>query len=58
VYESRPERHSQKPAWFYDVIEQHAPGPYLELFARTPRPGWTSVGLDLGSEVDTWLSSK
>jgi N6-adenosine-specific RNA methylase IME4 len=29
--------HSRKPAELHDVIEQHCPGPYLEMFARAPR---------------------
>ena len=36
--------HSEKPAAFLDVVEQVAPGPYLELFARQPRLGWDSWG--------------
>lgn len=37
-------RHSQKPPAFLDAVEQVAPGPYLELFARAPRLGWDSWG--------------
>lgn len=37
--------HSAKPESFYkDVVEKIARGPYLELFARNRRPGWTCVG--------------
>lgn len=36
--------HSRKPDEFYDVIEECSPGPYLELFARHPRPGWSQWG--------------
>jgi N6-adenosine-specific RNA methylase IME4 len=36
--------HSRKPEEQYDRIEALVPGPYLELFARTTRPGWTSWG--------------
>lgn len=36
--------HSRKPDEFYDLIEQCSPGPYLELFARRPRDGWTQWG--------------
>lgn len=36
--------HSVKPAAFMDVVEQVAPGPYVELFARQPRLGWDSWG--------------
>ena len=36
--------HSEKPDEVYRRIERLYPGPYLELFARTERPGWTSWG--------------
>jgi N6-adenosine-specific RNA methylase IME4 len=28
----------------YDIIESCSPGPYVELFARHPRPGWMQWG--------------
>ncbi len=40
--------HSRKPDEVYDRIEQYAIGPYLEIFARASRPGWTSVGDESG----------
>lgn len=36
--------HSRKPDEQYERIEALFPGPYLELFARTQRPGWTVWG--------------
>src|SRR5262249_28834895 len=33
--------HSRKPDGIHDRIERLVPGPYLELFARQERPGWT-----------------
>jgi N6-adenosine-specific RNA methylase IME4 len=36
--------HSAKPAEFYELVETVSPGPYLELFARGLRRGWTSWG--------------
>jgi len=36
--------HSRKPDQIYDIIEACSPGPYLELFARFRRPGWTQWG--------------
>jgi hypothetical protein len=35
---------SRKPDEQYDIIEACSPGPYLELFARGERPGWTVWG--------------
>lgn len=40
-------RHSAKPDAFYDLVEQLADGPYVRLFARAERPGWTSFGNEL-----------
>lgn len=37
-------RHSEKPAPFFDLVEQISPGPYLEMFARKARPGWDAWG--------------
>lgn len=41
---SRKREHSRKPDEFYGLIESCSPGPYLELFARFKRPGWTQWG--------------
>jgi N6-adenosine-specific RNA methylase IME4 len=40
-------KHSAKPEAFQDIVEQVSPGPYLELFARRPRLGWTTLGNEL-----------
>ena len=44
IIESRKREHSRKPEELYDVIERCSPGPYVELFARHPRQGWSSHG--------------
>lgn len=41
---SQKREHSRKPDEQYTVIEECSPGPYLELFARGIRPGWTVWG--------------
>jgi len=41
---SRKREHSRKPDEQYDIIEACSPGPFLELFARGPRPEWVSWG--------------
>lgn len=41
---SRKREHSRKPDEQYPVIEACSRGPYLELFARGERRGWTSWG--------------
>jgi N6-adenosine-specific RNA methylase IME4 len=40
--------HSRKPDCIYEHIEAMYDGPYLELFARTERPGWDSFGNEVG----------
>jgi N6-adenosine-specific RNA methylase IME4 len=40
----RQRRHSQKPEAFTDLVERVSPGPYLELFARRARFGWSYAG--------------
>jgi len=51
IIETRKREHSRKPDEQYPIIEACSPGPYLELFARYPRPGWVSWGLEADEEV-------
>lgn len=44
LFSTRKREHSRKPDEIYDIIEECSPGPYLELFARFPRAGWTQWG--------------
>lgn len=39
-------KHSEKPAAFLDLVESICPGPYLEMFARSRRRGWTAWGIE------------
>jgi N6-adenosine-specific RNA methylase IME4 len=41
---SQKGRHSEKPAEQYQIVESCSRGPFLELFARTPREGWHQWG--------------
>jgi N6-adenosine-specific RNA methylase IME4 len=50
VLMSRKGEHSRKPVAVYDLIARCSPGPYLELFARDRRDGWTQWG----DELDTY----
>ena len=43
IIEPRRE-HSRKPDCVHERIERLVAGPYLELFARQSRPGWTTWG--------------
>ena len=44
--------HSRKPDEFYDLIRACSPGPYLEMFARTPQRGWVQWGNEVEQTVD------
>jgi hypothetical protein len=53
------ERHSKKPQELYDMIELCSPGPFLELFARELRPGWTHWGDEVpGDKANGTLKGK
>ncbi len=43
--------HSEKPEEFFDIVERLTgrKGPYVELFARKKRRGWTTIGREVGS---------
>lgn len=41
---TRKREHSRKPDEVFDIIEECSPAPYLELFARFPRAGWSQWG--------------
>jgi N6-adenosine-specific RNA methylase IME4 len=41
---TRKREHSRKPDEQFAIIESCSPGPYLELFARGTRRGWTTWG--------------
>ncbi len=44
IIATQKREHSRKPDEVYDLIEQCSPGPYLELFARFRRSGWSQWG--------------
>jgi N6-adenosine-specific RNA methylase IME4 len=52
---TRKREHSRKPDEQYAIIEACSPGPFLELFARGTRKGWTSWGKQAGEKyAPTW----
>jgi N6-adenosine-specific RNA methylase IME4 len=55
MIETRKREHSRKPDEQYAVIESCSRGPYLELFARGTRPGWTYWGNQANEDYEpTW----
>jgi N6-adenosine-specific RNA methylase IME4 len=52
VYRERKGAHSAKPDWFAEQIEKLYPGvPKLEMFCRSPRPGWDAWGFEAGNQA-------
>ena len=53
--QSRKREHSRKPDEQYKIIEACSKGPFIELFARGERKGWTSWGNQAGDGYEpTW----
>ena len=52
----KPGRHSEKPGDFRPTVEKYCDGPYLELFSRMPRPGWTVWGNEVGDPLGIGFS--
>jgi N6-adenosine-specific RNA methylase IME4 len=53
--ESRKQEHSRKPDEQYRIIESCSAGPYLEMFARGSRAGWTYWGDQAHDDYEpTW----
>ncbi len=51
TYENGYPKHSKKPDFFYELIEQTSPGLKLEMFARTKREGWDNWGNEIENNV-------
>ena len=45
------QEHSVKPNEQFAIIERISSGPYLELFARRPQPGWDAWGDQISSDI-------
>lgn len=54
IIRSMKREHSRKPDEQYQIIESCSPGPYLELFARGRRKGWTTWGNQSEEYSPTW----
>ncbi|MBX9945405.1 MAG: S-adenosylmethionine-binding protein [Reyranella sp.] len=51
---TRKREHSRKPDEQYKIIEDCSNGPYLEMFARGNRPGWSCWGNQAEEYEPTW----
>jgi N6-adenosine-specific RNA methylase IME4 len=55
MIESRKREHSRKPDEQYQIIETCSSGPFIELFGRGVRDGWTTWGSQADSNYrPTW----
>jgi N6-adenosine-specific RNA methylase IME4 len=54
ILRTQKEEHSRKPIETYELIERCSPGPFLELFARGTRPGWTTWGNQADEYEPDW----
>jgi len=52
TYENGYPKHSKKPDYFYEIIEQVSPGSKIELFARTPRLNWDAWGNEIKNDIE------
>ncbi|MFL6795886.1 MAG: MT-A70 family methyltransferase [Xanthobacteraceae bacterium] len=55
---TRKREHSKKPDELYPMIEACSPGPFVELFARGARTGWTAWGHQAGAYRPSWPTYK
>ena len=51
---TRKREHSRKPDEQYKIIEDCSNGPFLEMFARGNRPGWSCWGNQAAEYEPTW----
>lgn len=54
IIKSMKREHSRKPDEQYEIIEACSPGPFIELFARGLRDGWTTWGNQAEEYSPTW----
>ncbi len=58
IIKTRKREHSRKPDEQYDIIQSCSPGPYLEMFARGTRKGWSSWGNQADTYKPDWETYK
>lgn len=58
ILKTQKREHSRKPDEFYNIVESCSPGPYLEMFARGSRPGWSTWGNQADDYAPDWPTYK
>ncbi len=59
MIQTRKREHSRKPDEQYALVESCSPGPYVELFSRGARSGWTAWGNQADESYrPTWRTYK
>ena len=56
IIKTQKREHSRKPDELYDIIESCSEGPFLELFARGPRKGWSVWGDEAADYAPSWAT--
>ena len=56
IIKTMKREHSRKPDEQYELIEACSPGPFIELFARGPRKGWSTWGNQADDYKPTWAT--
>lgn len=56
IIKTMKREHSRKPDEQYGLIEACSPGPFIELFARGPRKGWSTWGNQADDYKPTWAT--
>lgn len=51
ILSTRKREHSRKPDELYNIIEACSPAPFIELFARQRREGWTAWGNEADGKI-------
>jgi N6-adenosine-specific RNA methylase IME4 len=51
-YENGYPKHSAKPEAFQNMVESVSPGPYMEMFARRKRHGWSTWGNEVENDLE------
>ena len=54
IMRTQKREHSRKPDELYEIIESCSWGPYLEMFARGSRNGWTTWGNEAEDYSPSW----